>query len=171
MAKLSEKAAGALLDRALGAGKIEKSGNWFSLEGVRLGNGKAATIAFLVENASIAERIEALLLPNIATGPQGGIENKTSSDAAITSTAPVTGERPKESVTFASSLPEGIPSEQLKGASIVVASKSERGRRRAGLAFTREETVIAVADLTEEQIDALRGDPELIVNTRFTAPD
>jgi len=46
---------------------------------------------------------------------------------------------------------------------IWVKSKSERGRRRAGFAFTREPTQIAIDTLKTEQLEALISDPELIV--------
>jgi hypothetical protein len=68
-------------------------------------------------------------------------------------------------------LPPDITEDALKGASIVVSAKPERGRRRAGLAFTREKTAIALADLTQQQIEALAGDPELDVSLRVTKPD
>ena len=46
---------------------------------------------------------------------------------------------------------------------IIVRAKSQKGRYRAGMHFTRDATVLAVADLTREQLQALRDDPELTV--------
>ena len=40
----------------------------------------------------------------------------------------------------------------------------KKGRWRIGRQFTLEPTVIAVSDLTEDQIDALERDPLLIIN-------
>lgn len=48
---------------------------------------------------------------------------------------------------------------------VIVKSRSDRGRRRAGFAFTREETRIPVADLSVDQLAALAADTELIVAT------
>ncbi|ACF01857.1 hypothetical protein Rpal_3355 [Rhodopseudomonas palustris TIE-1] len=48
---------------------------------------------------------------------------------------------------------------------VIVKSKSDRGRRRAGFAFTREETRIPLADLSDDQLVALVADTELIVET------
>ncbi|WP_420132613.1 HI1506-related protein [Rhodopseudomonas sp.] len=44
-----------------------------------------------------------------------------------------------------------------------VRSRSERGRRRAGFAFTRESQLIPADELKTEQLEALISDPELIV--------
>ncbi|MFH0299816.1 HI1506-related protein [Bradyrhizobium sp. 31Argb] len=72
-----------------------------------------------------------------------------------------------EFVSLSFPLPAGIPDEALNGASIVVKAKLERGRRRAGRGFTREQTVIPYPDLHADQIDALAGDPELSVSLRL----
>jgi hypothetical protein len=68
-------------------------------------------------------------------------------------------------------LPDDIAETALKDASIVVSARPERGRRRAGFAFTREKTAIALADLEQDQIAALAGDPELDVSLRLPKPD
>jgi hypothetical protein len=54
---------------------------------------------------------------------------------------------------------------KLKAASIVVCTRPgrEQARYRIGRAFTREETIIALADLTEKQLEALRADRDLVV--------
>lgn len=49
------------------------------------------------------------------------------------------------------------------GASIIVSTKAPLGRRRAGCAFSREDTTIPLADLSQEQLDAIKGDDALIV--------
>lgn len=46
---------------------------------------------------------------------------------------------------------------------IIVKSRQERGRWRAGRHFTRQGETIDVADLKKGQLDAIKGDPELIV--------
>lgn len=51
----------------------------------------------------------------------------------------------------------------LKGPSIVVKAKSAEGHWRAGRKFTIETTRIPLADLSEDHLAALRGDPELVV--------
>lgn len=78
---------------------------------------------------------------------------------------------PPPFLTLAFPLPADIPPEALKAASIVVTSKAERGRRRAGFAFTRDETSIPFADLSEQQIEALTGDAELVVSLRVQKPN
>lgn len=182
MTKLSTKTATELLDRAIEAGKIEKAGNWFSFAGDRLGNGKSAAVAFLVENAETAEKIEAALAPApdlngssatspadtkvavIGSGVDGGGTETLKRETAKRSA-------PTENVALSFPLPAGIPEQVLKSASIVVKSKAAHGRRRAGRAFTPEETAIPYADVSAEQIEALTGDPELIVSLRLAKPD
>ncbi|WP_414499149.1 hypothetical protein [Stenotrophomonas maltophilia] len=46
---------------------------------------------------------------------------------------------------------------------IIVKSRQERGRWRAGRHFSRQGETIDVADLKKGQLDAIKGDPELIV--------
>ncbi|ENE1253406.1 hypothetical protein ABM187_003629 [Stenotrophomonas maltophilia] len=46
---------------------------------------------------------------------------------------------------------------------IIVKSRQERGRWRAGRHFTRQGETIDVADLKKGQLDAIKSDPELIV--------
>lgn len=54
---------------------------------------------------------------------------------------------------------------QLDDEVIIVKSKSVLGRRRAGFAFTREEARLRLADLSDDQINAIYDDPELVVKT------
>jgi Mu-like prophage FluMu N-terminal domain len=68
-------------------------------------------------------------------------------------------------------LPPGISEAVLKNASLVVSAKPARGRRRAGFAFTRDKTTIAIASLDRQQIAALAGDAELDVSLRVQKPD
>lgn len=65
----------------------------------------------------------------------------------------------------AGSLAEGRQPDGELTKVVIVKSKSERGRRRAGYAFTREETRIPLADLSDDQMVALVADAELIVET------
>lgn len=46
---------------------------------------------------------------------------------------------------------------------INVKSRQERGRWRAGRHFTRQGEIIDVSDLKKGQLEAIKGDPELIV--------
>lgn len=75
-----------------------------------------------------------------------------------------------EFVTLAFPLPEGAPSLTLETTWVVVKAKAERGRWRAGRQFTREETVVPLGDLSEQQFAALTGDAELIVSLRLPKP-
>ena len=47
---------GELLDRGSDLGILEKSGSWYSLEGEKIGQGKAKAVEFLQENPKIAEK-------------------------------------------------------------------------------------------------------------------
>ena len=53
---------GELIDRGSDLGIIEKSGAWYSLEGEKIGQGKANAVEFLEENSKIAEKIEKQIL-------------------------------------------------------------------------------------------------------------
>lgn len=59
-----------------------------------------------------------------------------------------------------------LPPEVKAAASLVVTTKAKAGRRRAGYAFGREETVIPLAELSDDQIAALDADPLLTVMVR-----
>ena len=56
---------GELLDRGSDLGIIEKSGAWYSLEGEKIGQGKANAVLFLEENPKIAEKIEKQILETL----------------------------------------------------------------------------------------------------------
>ena len=49
---------GELVDRGSDLGILEKSGSWYSLEGEKIGQGKANAAEFLQENPKIAEKVE-----------------------------------------------------------------------------------------------------------------
>ena len=49
---------GSLLDLATDSGLVNKSGSWFSFEGERLGQGRENAKDFLLENPTIAEKID-----------------------------------------------------------------------------------------------------------------
>lgn len=74
--------------------------------------------------------------------------------------------RSPEFITVTEDLPADLPDELRAKAMVVVKAKSDRGRWRASRHFTREETLIPLADLTADQLVALRSDPELVVATR-----
>jgi hypothetical protein len=75
-----------------------------------------------------------------------------------------------ESISLAWPLPSDLPVEALADALFVVAARTDRGRRRAGFAFGREETVIPFSDLTDEQRDAIAFDPQLDAHVRLVKP-
>jgi recombination protein RecA len=56
---------GELLDRGSDLGIVEKSGAWYSLEGEKIGQGKANAVLFLEENPKIAEKIEKKILETL----------------------------------------------------------------------------------------------------------
>ena len=56
---------GELLDRGSELGILEKSGSWYSIEGEKIGQGKANAVEFLEENSNIAEKIEKLILETL----------------------------------------------------------------------------------------------------------
>ena len=57
---------GELLDRGSDLGILEKSGSWYSLEGEKIGQGKANAAEFLQENPKIAEKVEKQILETLA---------------------------------------------------------------------------------------------------------
>ena len=57
---------GELLDRGSDLGILEKSGSWYSLEGEKIGQGKANAAEFLQENPKIAEKIEKQILETLS---------------------------------------------------------------------------------------------------------
>ena len=56
---------GEVIDRGSDLGIIEKSGAWYSLEGEKIGQGKANAVEFLEENPKIAEKIEKQILETL----------------------------------------------------------------------------------------------------------
>ena len=56
---------GELIDLGTKAGVVEKSGAWYSLEGEKIGQGKANAVEFLEENPKIAEKIEKQILETL----------------------------------------------------------------------------------------------------------
>jgi len=56
---------GEVIDRGSDLGIIEKSGAWYSLEGEKIGQGKAHAVEFLEENPKIAEKIEKQILETL----------------------------------------------------------------------------------------------------------
>ena len=57
---------GEVLDRGSDLGILEKSGSWYSLEGEKIGQGKANAAEFLQENPKIAEKVEKQILETLA---------------------------------------------------------------------------------------------------------
>ena len=56
---------GELIDRGADLGIVVKSGAWYSLEGEKIGQGKANAVLFLEENPKIAEKIEKQILETL----------------------------------------------------------------------------------------------------------
>jgi len=56
---------GEVIDRGSDLGIVEKSGAWYSLEGEKIGQGKANAVEFLEENPSIAKKIEKQILETL----------------------------------------------------------------------------------------------------------
>ena len=56
---------GEVIDRGSDLGIIEKSGAWYSLEGEKIGQGKANAVEFLEENSKIAKKIEKQILETL----------------------------------------------------------------------------------------------------------
>jgi recombination protein RecA len=72
---------GLLVDLGVDHGIVDKSGSWFSYGDLRLGQGKENSKAFLVENADIAQEIEAKLLE--ALGLPGAHRSSDDSDDEV----------------------------------------------------------------------------------------
>lgn len=56
---------GEVIDRGSDLGIVEKSGAWYSLEGEKIGQGKANAVEFLEENPNIAKKIEKQILETL----------------------------------------------------------------------------------------------------------
>ncbi len=105
---------GEILDLAVTAGIVEKSGSWFSYNSERIGQGRENAKAYLKENPETAARIEAmirqdggLISDNMMTGNQddgaGSAENGDETDAPDAPNAP---EAPKDSGTAEETKPK-----------------------------------------------------------------
>jgi hypothetical protein len=66
--------------------------------------------------------------------------------------------------------PAGIPASVLEGAHLVVKAMTSKGRWRAGRHLTRDETLIPLAEVSDEQQRALLGDPKIDVKLRLFKP-
>ena len=58
--------AGDILDTAVDSKIVDKAGSWYSFEGSRIGQGRENVKAYLQEHAEIMEKIEAMLLDQLA---------------------------------------------------------------------------------------------------------
>jgi hypothetical protein len=102
-----------------------------------------------------------------AHGSQGATDSRErGADGSAGARASALPEAETETLDVAFPPPADVPEAILQLASLVVRAKAERGRRRAGHAFTREETVIPMVDLSAEQVAAIGGDQELVVLLR-----
>ena len=70
---------GELLDFGVSRGQIEKSGSWYSIGEQRIGQGRRQAEAWLHENSSVAEKIEASIrataLPKVAATEDGSTKD------------------------------------------------------------------------------------------------
>ncbi|MDQ2084518.1 hypothetical protein RA307_30420 [Xanthobacteraceae bacterium Astr-EGSB] len=88
-------------------------------------------------------------------------------ESAAAPKAPEAGEQSRVLV-LSQPLPADIPAALLEGAVYIVKAKPERGLRRAGRAFTREETRIPYGDLSAGQRAAIEGEPDLVVTIQVS---
>lgn len=168
-----------LIERAVAAGVVTKSGNWYSFGEVRLGQGFERAESHLLENPDVATAVAAALGGDITTDPPA--ESKPDVGAAGAVIAPNAGNGSLEAtqgehtvtqegfLTIVFPLPaDAPPPEQLAGmgAAVIVRAKPERGRWRAGRFFTREETIVPLGEIAD-QLDVLTADPELVVAVRL----
>lgn len=66
--------------------------------------------------------------------------------------------------------PAGMPASVLDAAQLVVKATTSKGRWRIGRHFTREETLIPFASISDEQKQALLDDPRIDVKLRLFKP-
>src|SRR5579862_4659339 len=74
---------GELIDLGVKAGIVEKSGSWFSYDGMRIGQGRENAKQFLVENKDAAAKIEAKIRENAGLIGQTLMEGKDGDSAAM----------------------------------------------------------------------------------------
>lgn len=112
--------------------------------------------------------------PHTADAPPEPTQDAAAADSAAAAkpaAAPGGEPRPGQKfLTLSWPLPDNIPERALAEAQLVVKAKGDKGRRRAGFAFSREETVIPLTELKAGQIAALADDRELVVAVRVPAP-
>ena len=95
---------GDMLDLAVEAGIVEKSGAWFSFQGERVGQGRENARAFLEQNPATMNRVEALVLEKhgirrIATPADAAASNAaaaTAKEAAATKAGAASTPKPAE---------------------------------------------------------------------------
>jgi len=73
---------GVLLDLAVSAEIIQKSGTWFSYNKERMGQGRENTIRFLTENPEMAEEIDTRLRQIHHLIPETETETETPAESA-----------------------------------------------------------------------------------------
>ncbi|OZA18501.1 MAG: hypothetical protein B7Y02_01435 [Rhodobacterales bacterium 17-64-5] len=62
-------------------------------------------------------------------------------------------------------MPDGYPQDiEMGGRTVMVQSRSARGRWRIGRHFTTEPSPVLIDELTEDEVGRLLADPELIVS-------
>jgi recombination protein RecA len=61
-----------VLDLAVEAGIVDKSGSWFSFQGERIGQGREKVRAFLDENPELVDKIASLVLDKHGLGKRAG---------------------------------------------------------------------------------------------------
>jgi hypothetical protein len=96
-------------------------------------------------------------------------ERKTEAEgAADSAAAPEAADAGTRFIILSPPVPADVPPALLEGAVYIVKAKPERGLRRAGRAFTREETQIPYADLSDDQRTAIENESDLVVTIRLT---
>jgi recombination protein RecA len=68
---------GEILDIGANLELIEKSGSWYSYEGIRLGQGRENAKRYLKENPALARKIENLIREHYGLNPLPEVQEKT----------------------------------------------------------------------------------------------
>jgi hypothetical protein len=111
--------------------------------------------------------------PNTPSGAAAATALTNDAPRATTTDAGAAGNTVASAEGETIDVPWGEPAPYAVAAgsvSLVVRSRSAKGRRRAGMAFTREETVLRLVDIDPVRGEQITGDPELIVKVRIPKP-
>lgn len=95
--------------------------------------------------------------------PAGNAAAPGQSDAGASQPTAVEAEGQGGGDAAPAEAPKAKKDAKAKADIVTVTTNAERGRWRIGRHFSRDATVIPAADLTAPQLEALQGDPVLIV--------